>query len=139
MPGKNKPASVNFYFCKSKMKRFITIFVAIIYALSTTGFAVKADYCCEKLESVKLVLAEGVKDQDGCCKVKFQSLKVNDSHVATDMVAVPLAPFTFIIADFPNYFVNNIFNLSNTAANILHAPPLIASVPGYISHCVFRI
>jgi len=33
-----------------------------IYAFSVAGVAVKADYCCNYLKSVKLVLADGTKD-----------------------------------------------------------------------------
>ncbi len=44
-------------------KTAIIIFLALTYAASSSGFAVKADYCCNILQSVKLVLAEGAQDK----------------------------------------------------------------------------
>ncbi len=122
-----------------KVKKATIIFLVFIYALSTTGFAMKADYCCNHLTSVKLVLADGAKSKEGCCSVKYQSLKVNDTHAASHVVSTPPSPLFFIDA------INNVteFNIV-THQNIfqhesIHAPPLISSTPVYISNCVFRI
>lgn len=121
------------------VKRSVIILLAFIYALSTTGFALKADYCCEKLQSVKLVLAEKAKDKDGCCKVKYQSLKVNDMHATTDVVTAPALPFTFIHTRLfvPDY-TYTAFSQNNTTGG-MHTPPVISTAPVYIANCVFRI
>src|SRR5215210_6980915 len=78
------------------MKKAAIIFLIFIYACSATGVAVKADYCCSKLESLKLVLADGAKDKDGCCKIKYQSFLIKDAHAAADVLVAPALHFTFI-------------------------------------------
>lgn len=121
------------------MKRLVTILLTFIYALSSTGFAVKADYCCQKLQSVQLILAEGLKDEDGCCKVKYQSLKVNDTHAAAELAAAPVLPFTFLHTSFYSPGFLHPASSNNSSAVSIHAPPLVATSPAYISNCVFRI
>ena len=121
------------------MKKAAIIFLLLIYVSSSLGLAVKAGYCCGKLVSFKLVLANESKDKEACCKVKFQSLKVNDVHAAADIVATPALHFTFL------HTLNTCFEASDLAYQQhngfinIHAPPLSSSVPTYISNCVFRI
>ena len=120
-------------------KAAIIIFLAFTYAASSTGLAVKADYCCDILQSLKLVLKHKAEDKEGCCKVKYQSLKVNDTHAAADIVKMPAS--TFIVLDIPYraFEVNNtVYETGNLFQNI-HAPPLISSAPVYISNCILRI
>src|SRR6478672_1513663 len=106
------------------MKKAAIIFLLFIYASSATGAAVKADYCCNKLKSVKLVLADGAKDKDGCCKVKYQSFKIKDVHAAADILAAPASHFTFI------HTLNSFFATIDFASEKdhqfvnIHAPPL---------------
>ena len=114
------------------MKKAAAIFVFIIYALSATGVAVKADYCCNNLKSVKVVLADGAKSKDGCCAVKYQSLKIKDVHSAANVLDAPAVHFSFI-QTLNNFFraSNLVYQTTNHTVNI-HAPPLIASAPVYI-------
>jgi hypothetical protein len=122
-----------------KMKKAAIIFLLFIYALSATGFAVKADYCCSTLKSVKLILADGAKDKDGCCTVKYQSFKIKDAHSAADVLTAPVAHFTFIhtlntspaAVDFSCGEHNEIINI--------HSPPLHSATPVYIFDYTFRI
>jgi hypothetical protein len=121
------------------MKNAAIIFLVFIYAFSIAGVALKADYCCSHLKSVKLVLADGAKDKDGCCKVKYQSFKIKDAHSASDIAGTPALHFTFI------HTVNSVFQSnsfayeSNNHCGNIHAPPLDPTIPVYISNCVFRI
>ena len=121
------------------MKKAVIIFLLFIYALSATGLAVKADYCCSNLKSVKLVLADGAKDKDGCCKVKYQAFKVRDVHSAADILATPVLHFTLI------HTLNSFFATSDLTAakenefTNIHAPPLYLNTSLYISNCIFRI
>jgi hypothetical protein len=121
------------------MKKAAVIFLVFLYGFSTTGIAVKGDYCCDKLKSVTLVLADNAKDKNGCCGVKYQSLKVNDVHAAAHIVSAPAS--WFILID----VLNNIYTIDIIAHQYqhsfvnVHAPPLITSTPVYISNCVFRI
>ena len=120
------------------MKKAAIIFLVLMYAASSTGFAMKADYCCNNLKSIKLVLADGAKDKEGCCKVKYQSFKVNDVHAAAHIVTAPPSFFTFIYA--LNTYESNIVAYQHNHSYVsIHAPPLISSIPVYISNCVFRI
>ena len=121
------------------MKKAAIIFLIFIYAFSATGFAVKADYCCSNLKSVKLVLADGAKDKDGCCKVKYQSFKIKDVHAAADILTAPASHFTFLHT--LNFFfaINDLASQKHNFFTTIHAPPLHQHTPVYISNCVFRI
>ena len=120
------------------MKRAAIIFLVFVYAFSTTGVAVKADYCCDHLKSINLVLADRVKDKEGCCKVKYQSFKVNDAHAASDVITAP-ALYYGSVNTLPTYEISNLnADKDNQLVNI-HAPPLFKTTPVYISNCVFRI
>ena len=121
------------------MKKAAIIFLVFIYALSTTGFAMKADYCCNHLKSVKFVLANAAKDKEGCCKVKYQTFKVKDVHAAADVVNAPPVHFTFVHTLVTNFQLTDLVSETNQHFAKVHAPPLIASLPVYISNCVFRI
>ena len=121
------------------MKKAAIIFLVLIYAASSTGFAMKADYCCNHLTSLKLVLANGAKDKEGCCKVKYQSLKVNDAHAAAHIVTAPHTPLIFIDALVGTHEIGNVYYKRSHLHVCIHAPPLIPSTPVYISHCTFRI
>ena len=121
------------------MKKAAAILLVLFYAFSTAGVAMKADYCCNKLTSVKLVLADGAKDKEGCCKVKYESFKVKDVHAAADILTTPALHFTFI------HTLNSFFSTSdltsakeNKFINI-HSPPFYQNISAYISNCVFRI
>jgi hypothetical protein len=121
------------------MKQVAIIFLIFIYAFSSTGVAVKADYCCNNLKSIKLVLADAAKDKEGCCKVKYQTFKVKDVHAATDAVSVPVLHFNFIHSINLGLHADDlVYEINHHSVNI-HAPPLYQTTPVYISNCVFRI
>jgi len=121
------------------MKKAAIIFLVFIYAVSSTGVALKADYCCDKLQSLKLVLSDFSKDKEGCCKEKYQSFKVKDTHAAADIVSTPALHISFIHAlDYSFHTLELAYEKNNHGMSI-HAPPLIASTPVYLSNCVFRI
>ncbi|HEY2728071.1 MAG TPA: hypothetical protein VGI61_12920 [Parafilimonas sp.] len=120
------------------MKKAAIIFLVFIYAFSIAGVAVKADYCCNHLKSIKLVLADGAKDKEGCCKVKFQSFKVKDVHAAADIIVTPALHYTYI-QNLNYFFKTNITGVQTVHAIFIHDPPLLSNIPTYISNCVFRI
>jgi len=121
------------------MKKAALIFLIFIYALSSTGVALTADYCCNKLQSLKLTLSDYSKDKGVCCKEKSQSFKVKDTHAAADILIAPAINFTFIhMLNYSFQAINLAYERSNHFANI-HAPPLSPATPDYISNCVFRI
>jgi hypothetical protein len=114
--------------------------------MSAFGVALKEFYCCGKLKSTSLVLADareekcGMGDkQDGCCKTTFQYFKVNDSHVAADDIVTPYVPFTDLQTAFTSL---QLFSFSINQIDVIngdHAPPLTRDFPVYIFNCVFRI
>lgn len=120
------------------MKNAATIILIFIYAFSVTGVAVKADYCCDHLKSIKLVLADAAKDKEGCCKIKYQTFKVKDVHAAADVANVPVLHCGFIHTLQSSIQINDFSYEANHPVNI-HAPPLISSTPVYLSNCAFRI
>ena len=121
------------------MKKAAAIFVFIIYALSATGVAVKADYCCNNLKSISLVLAYTAKDKEGCCKVKYETFKVKDAHAAADVVSTPAVHFTFVHTLTSCLQFSDIISKTTYHVGNIHAPPLISSSPVYLTNCVFRI
>jgi hypothetical protein len=85
------------------------------------------------------VLADGAKDKEGCCKVKYQSIKIKDAHAAADILDALALHFTFIHTFNPCFQLNDlVYEGTNDFVNT-HAPPLYQSIPIYISNCVFRI
>ncbi len=121
------------------MKKATILFLLFIYAFTSTGFAVKGDYCCNTLKSVKLVLADGAKDKEGCCKVKFESFKVKDAHDAAVIMNAPALTCSYIQTLNSFFQTNGISQQNDNRFINIHAPPLISSVPVYISNCIFRI
>jgi hypothetical protein len=121
------------------MKKAAIIFLLFIYALSATGFALRADYCCNNLTSLKLVLADGAKDKNGCCPVKYQSFKIKDVHSAADILTAPTLHFNFIETNNSLFTTSNLFSIEDNQFAHIHAPPLRSATPVYISNCVFRI
>jgi len=121
------------------MKGVALIFLVFIYAFSTTGVSLKGSYCCGKLQSVKLTLDDYGKDIDGCCKTKYQSFKIKDTHAAADALAVPAVHP--VVVNFPSQVFQTLAYSSIRAVvvNNSNAPPLYTGVPVYISDCIYRI
>ena len=77
------------------MKRISLIFLLLIYTLSSFGIGVRQFYCCGKLKSTKVTFIQTENKKcskdDGttdCCKTKFKSIKVKDSHFAADGINI---------------------------------------------------
>ena len=128
------------------MKKFALILLICIYSLSTVGFSLKEFYCCGKLKSVTVALAQDTKqkcskgdEKSGCCKTKYQYFKVKDNHRASAHVATALNSFSELHTITPSYQSISIATQEIDVINGNHAPPLYTGVPTYISNCVFRI
>ena len=124
------------------MKKLSLILLICAYALSTMGVGFKEFYCCGKLKSVLVTLADNNKQQctkEGCCKTKYQFLKLKDNHLASADIHLAAKYFTVLHYYTPAY---NIIALPQQIvhANRSHAPPLYDdNLPLYLSNCVFRI
>src|SRR5580765_8715418 len=114
------------------MKKAVAILLVFSYALSTTGLALKADYCCNDLKSLKLVLADGAANKEGCCKVKYQAIKIKDAHAAADILVTPALQFAFIhtLNSLPQ--ISNLAHEKNNRCVNIHAPPLYPATSVYI-------
>ena len=128
------------------MKKVAIILLTCIYSLSVLGINLKAFYCCGKLKTITLSLANVHSDKcgkgdnkTGCCKTKSQYLKVKDNHLATGDFTIPIKYHIELASfDLP-YQVNAFISDETKVINGSHAPPLHSGIPIYISNCVFRI
>ena len=128
------------------MKKIAAILFLTIYSLSVLGIGVRQFYCCGKLKSTSLTLVQESKEKcsnsaamKGCCKTKFKSLKVKDSHVTTDGNAVNfIKHFTDLDIPVAEFKSAALANEPVVVANTSHAPPGKA-IPLYIFHCTYLI
>lgn len=128
------------------MKKNSAILIVLIYFISVSGIGLKEFYCCGKLKSVTIALIDNKEEKcskgthiEGCCKSKYQLLKVNDKHFASFYSVLPFKisaePLSYLIS-----FQPTIFSTCRIAViNGSHAPPIYPGVPIYKSNCVFRI
>lgn len=94
------------------MKRLLTLFIALIYLVMSTGFVMNSHYCMGKLSSVELGRSEVKKcicgmridstKKNKCCHSKIDVVKLADSHKLTTSTIV----FANIIeAVLPQFYV----------------------------------
>jgi len=129
-----------------KMKKIALILLICIYALSSFGVGIKQFYCCGKLKSTSISFAEDSKikcakgdKKSECCKTKFNSLKVKDTHIAADDISNPVKHFTDVHLFTLSFEVVALANGPMGIANTSHAPPAHYGIPVYILNCNFRI
>ena len=128
------------------MKKIAVILLLSIYSLATLGIGVKQFYCCGKLKSTSITLVENAKEKcgmgngmSGCCKTKFHSLKVKDSHIAAHVITNPVKHFSEIINFYPSFENTGLVQQELVVNNPSHAPPLHQGTPLYILNCIYRI
>ena len=121
------------------MKKTALIFLVFIYAFSTTGIRLESFYCCGKLKSVKLTLADYANVNDGCCKTTYQSFKIKDNHIAADAITAPALPYVHIHSFNSGCQIPVFVSAHAIVSNNDHAPPLHYGIPVYISNCIYRI
>ncbi|HYJ63674.1 MAG TPA: hypothetical protein VEV62_08015 [Parafilimonas sp.] len=121
------------------MKNSASIFLIFIYTLCSTGVAIKADYCCSKLQSLKLTLSDYSEDKGTCCKEKYESFKIKDIHAAAAIIVAPATYFIFIHTLNYSFQAINMTHERNNHFENIHAPPSAPAIPNYIFNCVFRI
>lgn len=128
------------------MKKITIILLLGIYSLSTLGLSLKSFYCCGKLKSVKVSIAEDQQQRyandngnSDCCQTKYQFFKVKDNHFAGDVVNVPILHFCYLHLFTSPYQIVNYPSEKKDLANLSNAPPLHHTVPDYIFNCVFKV
>ena len=128
------------------MKKIAAILLILVYSMSTFGVTLKEFYCCGKLKSVSIAIADIEKSkcnkasdkEEGCCKTKYQYFKVKDNHLTTANVTAPLKYNTDLYFVTPPQHSISFNTQVTNANNPCHAPPLHQAVPLYIANCVFR-
>ena len=128
------------------MKKIALILLISIYSLSTLGIGIKQFYCCGKLKSTSISFVQDNKDKcgkgdekGGCCKTKFQSLKVKDTYVVAGAITNPVKYFSEGIVFNPFFETIGLNKQLAVVSNPGHAPPVHHGAPLYIFHCVYRI
>ena len=122
------------------MKKVGIILLLLVYSLSILGISHKNFYCCGRLKSVSISIAQKAgKDSDfGCCKTQYRSYKVKDNHVASTEVNAPQSCWIALVPFIPNYDARSI-SIEIDKINGSHDPPANGINPRYLLNCVFRI
>ncbi len=128
------------------MKKLTLILVTLVYTLSTLGMDVSRFYCCGKLKSETFsFFGENHKtcnkgsDDSGCCQTTHHYLKVNDTHIASQVVFSPEKFFSILHTDFPSVDLTAPKIPLSFLANNINAPPLLQGTLIYIFICIYRI
>ncbi len=128
------------------MKKIAIILLLSIYAISSFGIGIQQFYCCGKLKVTSFTLVQYAKEtcekgnqMSGCCKTKFQSFKIKDTHIAADAVSNPVKYFSDHLVSTSSFENGTLADKQIVVNNPSHAPPLNYGLPIYILHCTYRI
>lgn len=129
------------------MKKLLTICMAILYTLITSGFSVNVHYCMGELASVDLHDSHkeacgkcGMPVKGDCCKDEAKFLKLDNTHQAAKVFAGLTNTITAVpVAIQPQWLqaVHTTPVLHTWAP--LHAPPPVPATPLYLQHCIFLV
>ena len=130
------------------MKRLVTLFIALIYLVMSTGFVMNSHYCMGELSSIQLGVLEAKKcicgmridsaKKNKCCHSKIEVVKLEDSHkLTTSAVVFP----NFIATVTPQFYVQPVLFTSAYTANqyLKKLPPNLHKQDTYIRIGVFLI
>ena len=130
------------------MKRLITLFIAIIYLVMSTGFVMNSHYCMGKLSSVELGRSEVKKcicgmridraKKSKCCHSKIEVVKLEDSHkLSTSTIVLT----NFLEAVTPQFYVEPVLfiNVFTANQNLKKLPPNLNKQDTYKRIGVFLI
>jgi hypothetical protein len=130
------------------MKRLITLFIALIYLVMSTGFVVNSHYCMGKLSSIELGRPEIKKcicgmrinyaKKSKCCHSQTDVVKLADAHKLAPSVAAAVYLFDAETPCF--YLVSASYNTVYIQDNYLKKlPPNLHEQYTYKRTNVFRI
>ena len=130
------------------MKRLLTLFIALIYLVMSTGFVMNSHYCMGKLSSIELGRSEVKKcicgmridstKKNKCCHSKIDVVKLEDSHKSTTSTIV----FANIIeAVLPQFYVEPVLFTNKYTENqyLKKLPPNLNEQDTYKRIGVFLI
>jgi hypothetical protein len=130
------------------MKRLVTLFIALIYLVMSTGFVMNSHYCMGRLSSVELGVSEVKKcicgmridsaKKNKCCHSKIEVVKLEDSHKSTPSILFQASVMEALVPQFYLSAVNytSIFNKDNYLKKL---PPNLHEQDTYIRIGVFLI
>jgi hypothetical protein len=130
------------------MKRLVTLFIALIYLVMSTGCVVNSHYCMGKLSSVELGRSEVKKcicgmridstKKNKCCHSKLDVVKLKDSHKLTTSTIVFA---NFIETVMPQFYVEPVLFTNIYTANqyLKKLPPNLNEQDTYKRIDVFLI
>src|SRR5438128_457020 len=128
------------------MKQATLILLLCTYAMATLGVGINQFYCCGQLKSINISLAHkstqqcaSENEKDGCCKTKYQSIKVKDNHVAAHSVTIPARHFSDHLINECSFEPGLLIIQRIHFTYASHAPPVHVKVPVYILNCTYRI
>lgn len=128
------------------MKKIALILLIITYSLSVFGIGIRQFYCCGQLQSTTISFVQEVKEKCGkddsmsdCCKTKFKSLKIKDSHIPSDGIISPVKNFTDHLLLTSFFEIMPLATKPIAISNARHDPPLHSGIPVYILFCTYRI
>jgi hypothetical protein len=127
-------------------KRIAILFLTLIYAISASGIGINKFYCCGKLKSVHLNLLHEEKHtcskdkaKKGCCETTYHTLKLKETHIASEHPHLEAAHFIAIPTIIPGIEINCRLLEKKGFANTSHAPPPLGYISLYILHCTYLI
>jgi len=107
------------------MKRLITLFIALIYLVVSTGFVMNSHYCMGKLSSIELGRSEVKKcicgmridraKKSKCCHSKLDVVKLQEAHKTAPSVLFQFSVMEAVVPQFYWSAVNytNLYTLDN--------------------------
>ncbi len=130
------------------MKRFLTLFIALIFLVMSTGFVMNSHYCMGRLSSVELGVSEVKKcicgmridraKKSKCCHSKIEVVKLEDSHKSTPSILFHSNLMEAVVPQFYLSAVNftSIYNKDNYLKKL---PPNLHKQDAYKRFGVFLI
>ncbi len=130
------------------MKRLLTLFIALIYLVMSTGFVMNSHYCMGRLSSVELGVSEVKKcicgmridraKKSKCCHSKIEVVKLEDSHKSTPSILFHSNLMEAVVPQFYLSAVNftSIYNKDNYLKKL---PPNLHKQDAYKRFGVFLI
>lgn len=111
------------------LKKVISILIAFVFLLSSSGFSINAHYCKGKLKSINILFVKNcscgkTKMPKDCCKNKTEIVKIKDNYIPTQIVITPSTEIiTFALSYIQTFYLTITENLIVEAnLNYLYPP-----------------
>ena len=123
------------------MKQLVSIVVALVYLLLSTGFQVSAHYCHGDLESIRVLIESNScccgdsEMSDNCCKNENLSFEADiDNHIGVENKFKQIA--YEILSNYLDFYNELVTDNEESQASIpFNPPPLAIKLPARILYC----